>query len=553
MTVIPILHTQSPETIPQLVVEAIEEALDKLAALVIRVCSAIKVFLDDLVQRIQLGINYTLRKACEHFAHKTITQLVAEDYYEGKIEALRLNHRLLTKSDASHEACRFLAKYLERYVSQYVAHFDEVDENVRPDWIEHLLEEPRADGSQSFTLIGEALRSFLVHHQKLFTDTLEVNILKIVYRLHEKINELQNENPNFLLDFVKDSCRDSEFHFDDLTQPISLWPDEKLVNFQALEERLLRLILPHGAEDLEIPGPELLQQQIREPIFKLICEQITPKLLVQVFELLKDSRVKDRILFQGFSFLKDFVNEETRDDSLCKEESLFSSNYTDQPAFNKAIGSAFIKFFEYIEPSLLKKLFLFIRKEDIGDTLGPCLSEQIQRLTLPDLMAQAILIMLYALNGNGNWVEKSQELCYIEAPIVFPKTEEDQEILIQEETSARDELRKELQRLLDEIGKDPKGLMQLARKKYMPESQSKQNVREEEKDTSFFSRISGFFLSGLSSTANKAKSGLISFSVQQVSQKIHFLGKEAFQKMDEPVHDRLYQLLAQNVITYATG
>lgn len=550
MTPIPVLHKQTSETITQLIVEAIDSSIDKLVALVIRISSVIKVFLDDLVHRIQLGIHYTLKKGCEHFANKTISQLIAEDCYEGKIEALRFNHRLLTKSDISGEACRFLAKYLERYISQYVAHFDEVSENVHPHWIQHLFEEPRADGSQSFTLIGEALRSFLLHHQKLFTDTLEVNILKIVYRLQEKINELQSENPNFLLDFVKDACREAEFHFDDLVQPVSVWPDEKLVNFQALEDRLLALFLPHGAEDLEIPGPELLQEQIREPIFKLIREQVAPKLLSEIFELLKDTRVKDQILFQGFSFLKSFVNEETPDDTKSHEGSLFSSNYIAHPEFNKALGSIFIKFFEYIEPSLLKKLFFFIRKEDIGDTLGPCLSEQIQLLTLPELMVRAIHIMLYALNGNGNWVEKSEELCYLEAPIVFPKTIEDQEMLVQEEVNTRIELRKELEKLLDEIGKDPKGLMQLARKKYMPESQGD---KDESADRSFLSRISGYFFSGISSTANKAKSGLLSFSVQQVSKKIHFLGKEAFQKMDEPVHDRLYQLLAQNVITFTTG
>src|SRR5437879_12057689 len=115
MTTIPILQqqdvrTQASPTLSQLVIEAIDSTLDKLAALVIRIASVIKEFLDDLVHRIQLGINYTLRKACEHFAHKTISQLIAEDCYEGKVEALRLNHRLLTKSDVSNEACSFLAK-----------------------------------------------------------------------------------------------------------------------------------------------------------------------------------------------------------------------------------------------------------------------------------------------------------------------------------------------------------------------------------------------------------------------------------------------------------
>jgi hypothetical protein len=536
--------TVNNSSISAIAYDTLDFCLDKLEELALRIAVLLKDFLDSALSHIHNGIDFTLRKACAHIANKTVARLIPEDTYEGKIDALRFNLRLLTKSDHAPEASRFFANYAAAYVTQYVCQIEEIESTTRPQWVQELLEGNQALGAPlKFTLVGEALRSFLANHQKLFTETLEVNFLKASYRLQEKIDELNKANPNFLLDLLKDSCEEAEFHFEDLAAPYSQWPDEKLVDQEKVASKLLGLLFPQGADDLDIPGPDFLTTRLKDVLWELVKNQIVPKLIGVLFEAIQDQRVKDLILIEGFSFLRQFVNEEAPRDELNKESSLFSSSYTSQHEFNKAVGEAFVKFFEYIEPSLLPKVFYFIKREDIDEVIGAGLSDAIQKLSLPDVLGAGTASLLTALNDGGRWVEKSGELLFQQGPITFPKNEQQVQELEKEKDKLRKLTREQLESVLDEIGKDPKGLMQMAKDKYIGK-----DVEEAASQSSYLSAFTSYLRGGVSSATKKAKNGLITLSVNHMSKKIHFLGKEVFQRMDKPVHDRLYQLVAQNVV-----
>jgi hypothetical protein len=185
---------------------------------------------------------------------------------------------------------------------------------------------------------------------------------------------------------------------------------------------------------------------------------------------------------------------------------------------------------------------LFISKEK-AEKGGLPFAQALQSKKMMEIFNKTIEHLAVTLNPGGKWVDVRGKREFIKAPFTIIKRDREKRIHIGSKLKEKRELHDEVKSLAQTVGKEHKGLMQLAGFT----EPAVQVVADQQQSSKFFSKFDSL-KNGWQKFKEKAAKGVVSVPIQFVAKQVNTFSVTLFDKMQQPVQNTLLPKVVQTVI-----
>ncbi|MDB6081960.1 MAG: hypothetical protein JWO53_1232, partial [Chlamydiia bacterium] len=410
------------------------------------------------------------RGAAQFVAEHAVMRWVLPELgiFKQKIEERQEYLNKTSQSSVCSEACHFFATYATEYLNHQIFHADKIAPSLRAPFVNILLYETRSTTSR-YSLTGDVLRHTLEKRPGLVTEIIEANLLKVFQNFITYFTQLQKENPHWLVDLTKDLLAG----YTEELKKINSWQAEKEIPpeiaekalTQALSKVLLKIGLPNGAADLELPvafssmGAAYLRETFETTLFPAIID----------YGCLKGTSeyTRDFIVMKIFDWAKEFISCGTVADftssSTAVNEPKQISPYPHKESFSQILKTFSESLLEFLNPELCTSAKKWGIPEVI-QTHGGDVAATLSQFDIITLTNTALTLLVPIMN-DGRWVEETDKKRFTNAPFTFLTTIAEKEAGDALQVAKQVEMRKKTETTVQELAKDFNGISTIGAKK----------------------------------------------------------------------------------------
>lgn len=452
-----------------------------------------------------------------------ISYFLKDTGYDQKIQVLRehIERKTATHLYSELEAC--ITKFALSSIKNDLTHACEIDPSIRPSWVTKSI----VTEDQKYTMSGKLMLKLLHQHEALIAKALSYTILQLFSNVIDSLQKVQSETPFALLDLILDALHILPNHFSHAKaeEQAESYPDFEPENPKAqqirqaqfmkcLTEAILQIVLPRGAVEFELPVSRTLGSYLSLIVFKVL-KVVLPELLQEGFSTLSDPVVKNAVLVKLFKAMHMGIDKEH--DVI--DEQAVKLFYPRLQELADTLNSAVNGFLDYTDPSFVPDILKKLAPQRVSQAIAKVLVEKLQACTLQDMLILAIEKALPKLKR---------------VPIVTTLAEAQ---VYRERAKTKNESREaKIRQYVEIIGKDPRGLVQIAQNKLFLAS-TPQASSLEASETGIAAQVKSYAVSAYRSASQNVLYGALWFA--DVSRRIQNINSAILLKMTKPRHERL--------------
>lgn len=429
---------------------------------------------------------------------------------------------------------------LEKFISTYTItglkntflQACEMESAARASWVNtHIVTE------DDYTLLGKMLCALLERHESVIRKALAHFILKILSNLIDSVQKVQSENTFATLDLILNALNLVPNHFQEckVRERLQAAGDfqsqnleiQNVIKFQfckSLTAAILQIILPNGANELDLPVSKTLASYLSVGIFNQLQAKL-PNTLLKGFEKVFEPDRKKDIFYQVLKLMHRIIDVE----HPVIDENAIKMCYERLQELADSLYASTSAFLDYADPTVMSWLVKYIATSKLSQLTAKKMVEELERDTLQDIIVLAIKKLLPVINRGGKWVDERFEM----APIPFIKTEAEFGAVHAARLQKNARRDQKIQVLLDTIGQDPKGIVQKRASRADPEN-------------------NGGIMAAIASYAQSASQNLLYnvLNLADLQGRIHRINLAILQKMGRPEHEVLIFDITKCVVTF---
>lgn len=399
-----------------------------------------------------------------------VSAIVPLNVYDDKIADAKQSLFKKTGSHVAYETAKVIAQRQIHKFSYFLNNYSKLTvEEAQTGSLKQYL--TITDGVVSLSAKGRLFLSALNGGATgiLIQQTFELNILKAMSNGISYLQKLPKKNPLFFVDLVQETITHVTKEFTNPEQTTEKTAADEHAKFlSSLQDNILDVLFPGGADDIEIPLP--FKSFFSKQAFLKIQEKSLPRKIAIFYDRATSDVTKYRVLKKVAVELEALLTkspEPKSNEPTATKHSNFTVSKKQQEAFDAAITKLASLCIDELDDKLLKALkpviLAAIKKK------GPLIVEKLLSLDINSLLNKNLQGLCQKLSPKGEWTQ-------IDGRDVFhfvasdPKTRTERAVLEQAE------LQKNQAKLAETVGKLGKDLDGLINRIAAVKTSSTQNI-----------------------------------------------------------------------------
>lgn len=385
-----------------------------------------------------------------------VSAIVPLNVYDDKIAVAKQSLYKKTYSHIASETAKVIAQRQIHKFSYFLNNYSKLTvEEAETGSLKQYL--TVTDGVVSLSAKGRLFLSALNGGATglLIQQTFELNILKAMTNGISYLQDLPQKNPFFFVDLVQETITHVTEEFTNPKKTTEQTAaDEHATFLSSLQDNILDVLFPGGADDIEIPLP--FKSFFSEKAFLKIQEKSLPRKIAIFYDRATSDVTKYRVLKKAVSELEALLTKspepESRKPAATKHPKV-SVSKIQQEAFDVATTELLSLCINELDDKLLKALrpaiCAAIRKK------GPEIIEKLLSIDVTQLLNKNLQGLCQKLSPKGEWTQiDGRDVFHFVASA--PKTRTERTVLEQEELQ---KTQAELAETVGKLGKDLDGLI----------------------------------------------------------------------------------------------
>lgn len=469
-----------------------------------------------------------------------------------KLDAAKARLASDVNGDYYIETARFLGAYISEFLKSASENGTTMPKELRSPWLDDLLW-IKPDGSLAYTFKGQLFSVLVTQNTHVFARYIELALLQGFARFSHHIQKVQSQNRFVFLDLVKDLLVEARSHVE-LCMRATYFPEEQSAFSKAhvqeqessvsreLVETALRLFLPNGACDIELPVRDSLVPYVGPYLLSRLVGQVFPQLIADGLTLAKTPYVKTLLLNEGLMLEKINIEREYRPLVPALNHAYPAHKFKElvdvlQPCFQVGVDYALPDFTSVLKNELAMGIF--------AQASAQTMVEEMPKISLQEIVRLSLEKLCLALDEGGVWSVVDGKRTFEPSAFHFEHTQEQKRVndeRLQQKTAAE---HARLQHLVQTTGDDPQRLFQLFQSTlfrtnhavFVPPSSGSKSFLG-----SALERVASFY-----GNVTKQAAGVLVHQ-SNVKEFIQRLNQSIPGKLLLPEHDRMYAVFSRVIL-----
>lgn len=332
-----------------------------------------------------------------------VTTLAPVTVPEEQLEVERQKLADLTKSTVAEETAKVIAK---RQINKFTYLLSNLDQ-LQPQDIEGSLKKfvQVAGGAVSLTVKGQLFLFALRVHKDLLERVFELNIMRAMCNAVSYVRDLQESQPLFLVELVQETLKEITLELK-RPQPLdeSALEDEHGAFMHKLQQKIVKALFPHGADDIEIPLPLQKVIGLNQQAFLQLQESSLPRKMGVVYDRATSEVTKYKLLARVVDEVKKLLADIPEESELSAQAPQSPAlSIEKQTAFNKHLEKALYQFLGCIDSKLVRFFRPILAKQIAAR--GHIIVDKLVHIDLMKVLNESMHNACLRLSPEGEWYE----------------------------------------------------------------------------------------------------------------------------------------------------